>query len=329
VASYEDGKRAELVRNENYKGIADRRNDAVTIRYFKNSSEEIAALKNHKIDIIYRGLRASDIVDVQSKGNEEGLELVENPATEISYLVFNPKDPWARRLSVRKAVAQVVDRPALVHKVYKDTVEPLYSMIPKGLVGHTTGFFDDFGDPSSSKARKLLLDDGITENVPLTLWYTTDRYGSTTKPAFEELKNQLEASGLFDITLKSRPWKTYVAGYQKGEYPVFGRGWFPDFPDADNFVAPFVGKQNALGTPYDTPEITGKLLPESRRNSDRGAVAKEFEEAQQILLDDARLLPLWQGKVYLAANEEIGGAEKAIDPATMMGMWELYRKTSW
>ncbi|MGW3422289.1 ABC transporter substrate-binding protein [Streptomyces phaeochromogenes] len=329
LESYEEGKQAELVKNGNYKGIADRKNSAVTIRYFRDSSAMADALRDKQIDVVYRGLRASDIVDIQDNSGDEGLQLVENPTTEISYLVFNPKDPWAKKVSVRKAIAQIVDRPALAHNIYKDTVEPLYSMIPKGLVGHTTGFFDDFGNPSSTKAKQILADDGITEPVPLTLWYTTDRYGSQTKPAFEELKRQLEASDLFKVTLKSRPWKTYVGGYQKGEYPVFGRGWFPDFPDADNFIAPFVGEQNALGTPYDTPEITGKLIPDSRRESDRGAVAPEFEKAQQILLDDARLLPLWQGKQHVAANEEIGGAENAIDPATMMAMWELYWKTSW
>ncbi|GAA3814741.1 ABC transporter substrate-binding protein [Streptomyces phyllanthi] len=329
LASYEQGKEAELVRNDNYEGIADRRNDAVTIRYFTDSSKLVDALKAKQIDVIYRGLRASDIVDIHANDDEQGLQLVENPATEISYLVFNPKEKWADKLSVRKAIAQIIDRPALAHNIYKDTVEPLYSMIPKGLVGHTTGFFDSYGSPSASKAKQILLDDGITERVPLTFWYTSDRYGSQTKPAFQELKRQLEASGLFDITLKSRPWKDYVEGYQKGEYQVFGRGWFPDFPDADNFVAPFVGEQNALGTPYESPEITDKLLPESRKESDRGAVAKEFEDAQQVLLEDARLLPLWQGKQYVAANEEIAGADRSIDPATMMTMWELYWKTSW
>ncbi|GGZ42188.1 ABC transporter substrate-binding protein [Streptomyces poonensis] len=329
LSSYDEGEQAELVRNDSYKGFADRRNEAVTIRYFQDSGDMVDALRKKKIDVTYRGLAAPDVVDLQSNHEEEGLQLLEHAGTEISYLVFNPQDEWAGEPAVRQAVAQLVDRPALAHKVYQDTVEPLYSMIPKGLVGHTTGYFDDFGEPSSAKARELLLDAGITEPVPLTFWYTTDRYGSQTKPAFEELKRQLEASGLFRITLESRPWKTYVEGYQKGEYPVFGRGWFPDFPDADNFVAPFVGEQNALGTPYPVPEITTELLPQSRRETDRGKVAEQFEQAQQIIVDDARLLPLWQGKQYVAASEEIGGGDQALDPATIMVVWELYRKTSW
>jgi peptide/nickel transport system substrate-binding protein len=202
-------------------------------------------------------------------------------------------------------------------------------MVPKGLTGHTTGFFDTYGDPNADKAREILTDAGITEHVPLTLWYTTDRYGSETAVLFKELKRQLEASGLFEITLKSRPWKTYVEGYQKGEYPVFGRGWFPDFPDADNYIAPFVGEKNALGTPYPAEQITDVLLPRSRRESDRGQVEEDFEEAQQILVDDARLLPLWQGKQYIAANVDIAGGERSLDPSTIMMVWELSRKTSW
>ncbi|MER6125975.1 ABC transporter substrate-binding protein [Streptomyces sp. NPDC001795] len=329
LQSYQEGKEAQLSGNSHYQGYAKRKNDAVTIRYFQDSASMVDALKSKKIDITYRGLGASDVVALQRHQSNNGIQLVENSGIEISYLVFNPKDPWAGKAAVRKAVAQLVDRAAIAHNVYKDTVDPLYSMVPAGLTGHTTGFFDDFGDPSTSKARKILSEAGITQRVPLTLWYTTDRYGSETGPEFQELKRQLEDSGLFRVTLKSRPWKTYVEGYQKGEYPVFGRGWFPDFPDPDNYIAPFVGQQNALGTPYQSPEITGVLLPQSRRESDRANVVKEFEQAQQILVDDARLLPLWQGKQFLAASEDISGGERALDPSTIMMLWQLSRKTSW
>ncbi|MFJ7071141.1 ABC transporter substrate-binding protein [Streptomyces sp. NPDC098781] len=328
LSSYDDGNQAELVKNDSYKGIAERKNSAVTIRYFQDSPTMVAGLRDKKLDVAFRGLAADDIVDIQADDEDE-LQLIEGSGTEINYLVFNPKDSMAGKSAVRKAIAQVVDRPAIAHKVYKDTVEPLYSMVPKGLTGHTTGFFDDYGEPDTAKAREILGDAGITTPVPLTLWYTSDRYGSATKAEFEELKSQLDGSGLFKITLKSRPWKTYVGGYQKGEYPVFGRGWFPDFPDADNFIAPFVGEQNALGTPYLVPKITETLLPNSRAQSDRANVVKDFEDAQRILVDDVRLLPLWQGRQYVAASEEISGAERALDPSTIMMVGELSRKTSW
>ncbi|MET9484400.1 ABC transporter substrate-binding protein [Streptomyces sp. NPDC006638] len=330
LTSYTPGSKAELVQNTTYKGFADRRNKGVTIEYFKDSAVLFRALKKRDVDVIYRGLTSQDVVELEQKKPEnEDLQLVETVGADIRYLVFNPTDPAVGRLAVRKAIAQVVDRDALVAKVYQGTAEPLYSMVPKGIASHATSFFDQFGEPDTAKARALLLAEGITEPVPLTLWFTTDRYGSGTAAEFAEIKRQLEASGLFEVTVHGKPWKDFQAGYTKGRYPVFGRGWFPDFPDPDNFIAPFVGKNNALSTPYESDEITRKLLPESRKVSDRGAVTRQFERAQEIFVGDVRLLPLWQGKLYVAAGEDIGGGERALDPQTVMQMWELNRKASW
>lgn len=329
LKAYAAGEKAVLVRNEQYQGLAEMKNDAATIRYFSDSSAMVNALNKKEIDATVRGLGAADIVALQDGQSHEGITLIEEPGLETSYLVFNPKDPQAAKLAVRRAIAQVIDRGAIAHDVYKDTVEPLYSMIPQGLVGHTAAFFDEFGQPSTSKARQILATAGIVEPVPLTMWYTSDRYGSATKPMFAEIKRQLEASGLFRVTLKNRPWTQYEAGYSKGEYPVFGRGWSADYPDPDDFVSPFVGERNALGTPYDTPEITNRLLPRSREESDRGEVLEEFREAQRILTEDARLLPLWQSKLYVAASEEISGCETGFDASSIMMLWQLGRKTSW
>ncbi|MEU6486668.1 ABC transporter substrate-binding protein [Streptomyces sp. NPDC046887] len=330
LESYQEGDKAELAGNPTYKGFAQRKNDAVTIRYFKQSEAMVQALRDKQIDATYRGLTSEEVVELgENRKENEGLQLVESTGADIRYLVFNAKDPSVSKLAVRRAVAQVVDRSALVSKVYQGTAEPLYSMVPKGIAGHTTSFLDSYGKPNTAKAAELLSEAGITEPVELTFWYTTDRYGSGTEAEFKELKRQLEATKLFKVTVQGKPWKEFQGGYQKGSYPVFGRGWFPDFPDPDNFIAPFVGKENALSTPYVRPEITDELLPRTRKAGDRSTVTKEFERAQEILVEDVRLLPLWQGKLYIAASEEIAGGERALDPQTVMQMWELQRKTSW
>ncbi|THA78837.1 ABC transporter substrate-binding protein [Streptomyces sp. A0592] len=328
--SYKDGDEAVLSENKGYTGFANRQNKAVTIRYYADSQKMVADLKAKELDATYRGLSAPQVTDLQSPAAHAlGVQVVENVGAEIRYLVFNPKDQAVNKLAVRQAIAQVIDRGTLVSKVYQGTAEPLYSMVPKGVVGHKTPFYDKYGAADVGKAKKILKEAGINQPVDLTFWYTTDRYGSSTAEEFTEIKRQLDESDLFRITLRSQPWKAFQEGYKGQEYPVFGRGWFPDFPDPDNFIAPFVGKENAVGTPYEQNEILTDLLPKSRRDSDRSSGVQEFEKAQQIFAEDVRLLPLWQGKLYVAAREDIAGAERALDPQTAMQMWELYRKTSW
>lgn len=68
LRSYEDGKQAELVRNDHYKGFAELKNDAVTIRYFQDSGQMVDALKHKKIDVTFRGLASKDIVSLRGKG---------------------------------------------------------------------------------------------------------------------------------------------------------------------------------------------------------------------------------------------------------------------
>jgi peptide/nickel transport system substrate-binding protein len=331
MESYKKGAKSELVRNSTYKGAAKLENDGVTIKYFTDSTKMVKALEGKKIDLTLRGLTAQEIVKLDAKNpRSAGLQLIEGTGAEIRYLVFNPaKDPMVKNPAVRKAIAQIMDRDVIARQVYQGTVEPLYSMVPAGVAGHKTDFFDIFGEPSVTKAEQMLAEAGVTTPVKLTLWYTTDRYGSAMATEFKEIKRQLEASKLFEITLKGKPWAEYVQSYQKGEFAVFGRGWSPDFPDPDNFIAPFVGENNALGTPYDVPEITDHLLPKSRKESDRSVVTKDFARAQEILAEDARLLPIWQGKQYIAASEEIAGIERSLDPSTIMQMWHLHWKISW
>ncbi|MBO8188561.1 ABC transporter substrate-binding protein [Streptomyces spirodelae] len=331
LTSYEPGERAVLTRNDDYKGTAKIRNDTVTIRYYKRSTQMVSDLKAGRTDLTYRGLTSEEILEFQDAATEgdTSIDLSEMTGSEVHYLVFNPKDKQAAKPAVRRAIAQIVDREKLVREVYDRTADPLYSMVPTGVTGHTNAFLDRYGEPDTKKARRMLREAGITDKVHLTLWYANDRYGDSAGREFAELKEQLEDSGLFEITLKSRPWDAFQKGYLEGEYPVFGRGWSGDFPDADTYITPFVGKKNAMGTPYRNPKLTEELLPYSRRQSDRGAAGQSFARAQRVMADDVQLLPLWQGNVYIAAEKDVAGVEWALDASVIMRMWELYKKSSW
>jgi peptide/nickel transport system substrate-binding protein len=170
---------------------------------------------------------------------------------------------------------------------------------------------------------------GITTPVKLTMHYTTDHYGAATKKEFEVLQKQLNASGLFDVSIEGQSWdKDYKKDEQAGKFDVYGMGWFPDFPDADNYLSPFLDKDNTLNSPYVNNEIRNQWLPQSRRQADRLAAAKDLTAIQDHIADDVPLLPLWQGKQYIAARDDITGAEWAINSSSTLQLWELGRGVS-
>ncbi|WP_077800477.1 ABC transporter substrate-binding protein [Streptomyces sp. JHA26] len=324
-----DGELAKAVftKNPRYKGSLKVNNDKAEIVSFADAETMGAALEKGDIDLMTRAMTPDQ---VRKLTNETGgdVDIIEVAGLEIRYLGFNTEAPTVKDKAVRKAVAQLVNRSELVSAVYGSQAEPLYSMVPASITGHSNSFFNKYGDPSVSKAKALLEAADIATPVKLTMHYTTDHYGAATKQEFEQLQKQLNDSGLFDVEIKGIPWKVFNPAELKGEYDVFGMGWFPDFPDADNFLAPFLDKDNALNSPYANSEVINHLIPQSRREADRLSAVDSLTRIQDAIADDVPLIPLWQGKQYVAARDDVTGTAYAINSASSLQLWELARGVS-
>lgn len=242
----------------------------------------------------------------------------------MQHLVFNTQDPVAGKLSVRKAIAHLLDREALVEEVYDSTATPLYSIIPAGITGHNTAFFDTYGArPSRTKAEDELRADGITEKVKLTLWPTPTRYGPSTDQEFKAIAKQLNASGLFDASVKSVAYDQYEKDIEAGKYGVYVKGWVPDYPDPDNFTAPFFGEGNVLGNGYTNSTVTGQLIPETAGLSDRSTTEQQYGQLQDIVAEEVPVLPIWQAKQYAVVRDNVYGLEYCLDASTVFRFWEI------
>jgi peptide/nickel transport system substrate-binding protein len=311
--------------NANYKGTAKVKNSGVTLKFFHGDRAALKkALLGGDVDIAYRGLTASDIAGIENQGGDKGLDVIEGTSAEVQHLVFNMKDPVAGKLGVRKAMAYLVDRDALIKNVYQGTATPLYSIIPAGITGHNTAFFDTYGArPSRAKAAAALRAAGITGKVRLTLWSTPSRYGPATDEELKAIAGQLNASGLFDADVKSAPFDQYEKDVAAGKYGVYVKGWVPDYPDPDNFTAPFFGKGNVLDNHYGNATITGSLIPDTAAQSDRAATDKDFARLQDIVATDLPVLPVWQAKQYAVVRDGVYGLEYCLDASTVFRFWEL------
>ncbi|MGW2636891.1 ABC transporter substrate-binding protein [Streptomyces sp. NPDC001348] len=311
--------------NPHYKGTAEVKNSGVTLKFFHGKQTDLEkALVKGDVDIAYRGLTAGAVADIEKQDAKSGIDVIDGTSAEVQHLVFNMDDPVAGKLGVRKAIAYLLDRDALIRNVYQDTATPLYSIIPAGITGHNTAFFDTYGArPSRTKAAAALHDDGINGKVKLTLWSTPSRYGPATDQELKAIAAQLNASGLFDADVKSVAYSQYEKDIAAGKYGVYVKGWVPDYPDADNFTSPFFGKGNVLSNHYNNSTITASLIPSTAAQSDRSATTKEFARLQKIVADELPVLPIWQAKQYAVVRDGVYGLEYCLDASTVFRFWEL------
>ena len=130
-------------------------------------------------------------------------------------------------------------RQDIATRVYHGSVQPFYSMVPAGLPGHTDAYKALYGaSPSVAKAKAVLKKAGLTTPIPITIWWTPSHYGDASADEFSEIQRSLNASGLFKVTLKSAEWAQYSAALGK-QYGAFQLGWFPDYPDAEDYTVSF------------------------------------------------------------------------------------------
>ncbi|GGR44391.1 ABC transporter substrate-binding protein [Streptomyces roseolus] len=314
-------------RNPRYKGDITPRNERVELRAFADAGAMGKALESKDIDMMARSLSQEQVRDL-TESPAAGIRVSEVPGLEIRYLGFNTEAPAVEEKAVRQAMAAVIDRGALVNRVYGPTAEPLYSLIPSSISGHATPFYEEYGEGDAGRAAAILRKAGVRTPVKLTLNYTTDHYGEETAQEFATLKNQLVASELFDVTVKGTAWSEFRPAQRRGDYAVYGLGWFPDYPDPDNYVAPFLDSDNFLGTPYVNKTVRDQLIPQSRREADRAAANPVYHRIQKIVAQDVPVLPLWQGKQYVAARDDINGVEYALNTSSDLLLWELSRGTT-
>ncbi|MER7823878.1 ABC transporter substrate-binding protein [Streptomyces sp. NPDC096097] len=319
LGEYKAGTSAELRPNGSYKGQGKPAHTSVTVKYFKDSEQLDQAWKGHQIDVAHR-----DMPPTVLAGLNPGLKDTRYQASggsETRSIVFNVRPgSTAAPLAVRQAVAAVLDRSKVAVEVHKGTVTPLYSLVPAGIAGHSTPFFDAYPTPNVATAKKLFKDAGINSAVHLNLGVNVR---GANMPEADELKRQLESTGLFQVTIKPvEQWSDFQKGYAAGEFDAYTIGWIADFPDADNFLAPLVGADSSMNNGFSDKRVD-ELITRTQSHSERSEAATEFRDLQKLVAQQAPMVPIWQKKDYVMSREDVTGAQYLSDGTGVWRLWEL------
>jgi peptide/nickel transport system substrate-binding protein len=337
IGSYNKNQLVSLKANPNYTGPNKPKTSTILLKYYTGAQNLKLDIQSGQIDIAWRSLTPTD---VESLKTASGVKVLTGAGGELRYIVFNfktmPGKNDAQKLAIRQAMAASVDRTALADKVYKGTFQPAYSMLPDGVADATTPFKDTFGEaPDKAKAKAALDAAGVSTPVSLNIEYTTDHYGSTSDQEYNEVKRQLEATGLFKVNLQSTEWTTYNKERVVDTYPIYQLGWFPDYVDGDNYLSPFLVDDNfvhshycdkgATNRPCDQDAIAAAMTTEQTKSGPERTTA--FKDIQtKLATGQIPYLPLLSGKQVAAVRSNVSGVQETLDPTYQFRFW-LFSKS--
>lgn len=313
IGEFREGESITLEANPDYWGEAPR-NDRVLIQFFETSSQMKLALENGEIDVAYRDLSPDERLDLEGA---EGIQTVEGEGASIRYLVMNTLMEPFDDVNVRKAIAAAVDRERIIEDVFAGAGVPLHSMIPTGFAEYEPYFEEYEGqDPGEY----------LDEPVQFTLHYGGEHYGPTEVSLAQVLERTLEETELFEVEIVSTEWAQFTEEAwpgETGQYPIFLLGWYPDYFDADDYIEPFYFSGGFLAM-YDNPEVDELITAEQQVTDAASDERREiFDEIQQIVADDAPIIPLFESVPFVFAREGVTGLEETMDPVQIFRYYLL------
>lgn len=313
MTEYRQGESLVLKPNPNYVGPRMPTAGQITVKIFSTSANLKSALENGEVDVAFRSFTPDQWTTVKGAGGN--IKTMDLPGpSPLRFLAMNVAKTGSgmENQKVRQAIAYIVDRADLNTRVFSGTVNPAYSIVANGLLGEKDSYKNIYGaTPNKAKAGELMQAAGYStsQKLAIDLWYNSDgHYGDTEQDLATVLKAQLEGSGYFTVTLQSKPWAQYKVDFRAGNYGLFLIGWYPDFLDPDNYIAPFLTKGGAasFGTFYDNASLQ-PLIKAEQAEKDEAKRIQTLGQIQDIAATDNPMLPLFSGVQQVAYRSNIHG----------------------
>jgi peptide/nickel transport system substrate-binding protein len=281
--------------------------DRIVLRYFADATTMRLALEKGEVDLVYKTLNPSDIVDLSKNSNYKTFKM---SGPYIRYLCFEVSEGQFTDKRLRQAVGALINRQEIIDKVFLGQCQPLYSMVPNGMIYHTDDFKTKLGDGNVQLANKLLAEAGYSAAKPLVfdLWYPPQHYGDTEKDMVEVMQAQLQKSPAVKVNLKSAEWATYINNLDTKQMKVFTLGWYPDYIDPDNYTAAFASTQGSpgMGIYFSDPEWDA-LFTKEQTSADPNVRKQAFEDLQMRWTDQCPTVPIFQGNLYVFTKPNVSG----------------------
>ena len=322
---WEEGTKLVLLKNDNYFEFDDKNRlpylDAVTISFIKDKETAFMELLNGKYDML-SGADAFNINEVLDKnGNlkqvySEKFVLQKQNYLKTDYLgilvdenIDIVRNSPLKIKAIRQAINYGFDREKMVKFFRNNIGYPATSgYIPHGLPSFNDSIVKGY-TYNPDKVRQLLLEAGYPDgkNLPEITLHTTDNYLEQT----EFIQAQLAENNIKVNVSVDKPVVLRHA-VSSCEYNLFKKSWVGDYADEENFMSSFYSKNfcpvGSNYTHYKNIEFD-LLFEKAIHESNRDIKTNLYQQMDQLLIDDAPIIPLYYDQVIRLVRKNITGLQ--------------------
>jgi peptide/nickel transport system substrate-binding protein/oligopeptide transport system substrate-binding protein len=271
----------------------------VTFMFGAGASDPLTLYERNQVDV---ASVPEDAVDrIQAETSPERAQLIVTPQLSESYVLINPNIAPFDDINVRKALIMAFDRAKIATVTYDGHVQVATGIVPAGLQG--TGWAATIPGYDPTAAKALLAQTSVNgSSTPLT-FYTSGDYAPVA------MKLQYEANLGIKADVVQLEFQDYINDITARKLPVLTLDWVADYPDPEDFLKTLfysTSTENYIG--YNNPEVD-KLLDAAGAERDAAKRDALYEEAQQKIIDDAVVIPVYDDVQYQVIKPYVHGLD--------------------
>jgi ABC-type transport system substrate-binding protein len=258
------------------------------------------------------GVSVDDLDRVTDRNNPISRELQSVPDLSVTYLGFNLRQKPFDDPKVREALARAVDRQKIARVMFQSRVRAALGFVPPDLGAYPSPARDDLYNVS--RARQLLSESSYrgADNLPRLRLYTA---GDAVGPTLREVYSQTLG---IDVEVIEVEWADFLAGLDKGEYPMFVTGWGADFPDPESFLGSLFRSDSPSNfTGYRNADVDSALNLAASETDEEKRMAT-YAQVEARVLADYPALPIFHSITYTLVKPYVKGLT-----VTPMGLLSL------
>ena len=277
-----------------------------------------AMLMYENDEIHLTGVGLADLERVLDPNEPLNAELRAAPASfGVSYIGLNVDQPPLDDPLFRQALNLAIDRETIASVVLEGFSLPATTIIPPGFPSYSTDVKGYGYDPE--RALKLLKQSKYgndLDNLPRITLSISGSFGADVPLDMEVILSSWEEILGVTVEIQQTEWATFLQDLQDRRYHMFRLGWGADYADPENFLdILFHSKSENNHTNYNNPEVDA-LLEQARVEPDQETRFKLYNKIEQMILDDAPWVLLWNtGETYALIKPEVKGYE--LTPMTI------------
>jgi oligopeptide transport system substrate-binding protein len=337
---WEEGAKLVLLKNPHYFEMDGKEQlpylDAVAISFTKDRETSFLNFLKGELDMV-SGIDAINTDQVLTTDGQlkpefkNSIRLQTQAYLKTDYLGFfiDEKFPVAKNSpfkmkAIRQAINYGFDRRKMVAYLRRNLgTAATAGFIPPGLPSFDSTKVKGY-DYNPDKTRKLLIQAGFPDGDGLP------EISLATSEQYQDLAEYIQAQlGELGIKIKIDVQKASVLNESIANSRVnfFRKSWVADYPDEENFLALFYSKNwSPAGfnyTHYVNPEFD-LIFEEAQTELNNARRYKYYQKMDQILINDAPVVPLYYDQVVRLVHNNISGLTS--NPMNMLSLKRVKKR---